>query len=1167
MENPVNFLEPPSDLQLATQEELPNDLQLPAQELPDEMLVPQPIDPPIDDEADINLLDTEEDLRERRVIFISHRQIAGLDQSMATLIEEELLTDELEGDYEVFLDTAQEGGTQYRENLQNAIDRADFVIALITENANRIDADWMAFELAAAHRRLHRFGRPTIIPVHLEPIDEYKAHIGAYLSGAQHINYDRDNARLIAELRRAILGAKPPSDTDRLERFAVGDWRMKIVGASLIDSKLAEPKSLLAQEKLIWIKGDASVRNYLALSLAIAQQTNGAPPEGEPQSPRRIYEVPKSQRWSKIDNTLVSDSIIIFNDVVPDVLFDEEVQNNELSRLQSLVQRNNIVIVTTSNDSYLEILQEMRKRSFSRRTTIEVTHQFFDKADKLLTFDKLLDFARSTLEITAQQHSWASRDEVRQSLNSIIENWSQADIERFIIRHLRQAESLSDVRKLLQRNADLDNEIHSWFLSLDDSTRCFVMVLALFSELRQEQLWAKYKEVIEKLRNLNADLSLWPLGICRERAGLYVTIEGAVDFTEERIANAVYGEIAKNYREYFIELLPLMEVWSVPEGRNGTRAHAISEERRRKAVQTENVRAATAHMVGKVGQYGLADLSKLIDRWATDPIMQVREAVAWCLEQAASRSFGTKQVFSILDGWSKDRSTGDDTLRRAWSAASALGGMATSNPDTPIAKEALRRLEKLARDSRPSIRFFVSIPLKRAARKVELSEQIENLLALVVQDDMAKTRINVAEALNEARVFNEEAALAVITRWLSSDDKNQRWAAAASVIIWNIRLQRNEGIYEEIIRLVRLDAEIVASAFVEIVNHKRHKKGAPSLFRQMVLRLPNDARSDLISGLAKIPFALLDERLLVRLRTAPQQALQSLVADVRTQRWYELLETPNQLIADLLDELENQRLATEVYLALATLLQIEGYDSRAKLVAALANAFAENRAGLDQVLRKLKQLASSTFESLVVEVRAGIFERLFYDPAKFIATVTAYLSSAGTAEETARGLDRLARPVPAGWQDELMQALAAGYVLNAASVKELFKLFRTTSTQHLRFIPYEFNLRLVEELFSDPTELLSHLVTAMREPDEFEELVYILIQLGRSAPQGKRKMLVAALAEARAIDPTPVDQFLQHQMVMAQPSLAGLRVELRLASTLRNVFVPSILRKLFTPLC
>ena len=107
MENPVDFLEPQAN----------NDRELDIPELAAEPQRLAPLEQPVEEheaEGDVleyeeDLLEHEERLQERRVIFISHRQIAGLDQSVADLIEEELLTEELESEYEVYLDTATEG--------------------------------------------------------------------------------------------------------------------------------------------------------------------------------------------------------------------------------------------------------------------------------------------------------------------------------------------------------------------------------------------------------------------------------------------------------------------------------------------------------------------------------------------------------------------------------------------------------------------------------------------------------------------------------------------------------------------------------------------------------------------------------------------------------------------------------------------------------------------------------------------------------------------------------------------------------------------------------------------------------------------------------------------------------------------------------------------------
>src|SRR6185503_6943165 len=130
---------------------------------------------------------------------------------------------------------------------------------------------------------------------------------------------------------------------------------------------------------------------------------------------------------------------------------------------------------------------------------------------------------------------------------------------RFVTRRLAEVRRASDLRTLLERNADLDNEIHVWFGGLDDSTRCFVLALAMFCGLRREDLWANYKLIIQRLRKLDTNLSLWPLGICRQRAAYYVTTEGQLDFVDERIAEAVYRELSRNFREYLIELKDLIE--------------------------------------------------------------------------------------------------------------------------------------------------------------------------------------------------------------------------------------------------------------------------------------------------------------------------------------------------------------------------------------------------------------------------------------------------------------------------------------------------------------------------------------------------------------------------------------------------------------------------------
>lgn len=1174
MENLVNFPEQveENDVQTVPEEtDEPEEIDEPQE--PDNL---EETDSPDESETAEETDGTEsaEEAAERPVIFISHRQGFELDQGIASM-----LYDELSSDCEVYLDTERPGAERYGESIQASIKDSHFVIALMTGNANRSDSDWMMYELGYAHQCWKQFGHPELLPVHLEPIETYEARIGACLSGFNRIDYDGDTPKLVARIRAAIVRGIPPREraVSGMEGFRVKDSLRDRMRAALLESpKLKEASARLGNDRLLWITGDAGVRNYIALSLAVKEQLPQAGAEAEAASLRKIYEVKRALSWSKVNNTLIRDSIIIFRDVVPAALFDEEKNTDELDGLDSLIQRGNTVIVTASADSYLEIQQEMRKQDFEGGGSMEVNHEFYNDSEKQLIFEKLLDFSKETGGISPKQYEWAHGlldksaaqkagghpgGEGREIFRSIIGKWSPADVERFITFHLRQVKRSNDILRLLRRNADLDNEIHSWFVSLDESTRCFVMALALFSGLNQEQLWEKYKAIVESLHRLDAGLSLWPLGICRQRARLYVTPEGAIDFEDERIAGAICREIAKSYREYFIELTPLMREWSVPPGRSQRRANAISDERKRRAAEDWEVRAAVARMVGKVGRHGFADLSGLIDYWATDPIFKVREAVALSLEQATCESMGAKQTFNILDKWCGDHSGSEDALCRAKAAASALGSIAAANANTGslVYVKALNRLKKLARDARRDIRFFVSIPLKKTARKVPLSE-IKTLLGLVIQDQRPATRINVADALNEARVFDEAAVLELLDEWLASEDASRRWAAMCSIILW--RKQSDEERTQEVIRFLDRDPATVAGVFVEAVKQKYHRARMAAWFEQLASEMPDDARRRLISGLAEQDFSQLDERLLARLRASGNPQLAGLAVEVRGERWRRLLSTPNDLLNDLRRELHQGRMTVEVYTGLTLLLRPEPEGCRQRLVEALAACFVQNRVELDQVLNKLKDIAPTTFEPLSVEVRREILKRLFYDPNAFVEVAAAYMRRAETAEEARNALEALAQPE--GYREELLQALAFGYALDAASVKRLLGLFRGAAKRTLRLVVYEFNLRLLEGQLSNPAGLVAEVLGAAGDEGEWEEMIQVLRYLAASGAQSKRKLLVRALAEARATQSQEVDGLLQHPSIQAQPELAGLRSEVRLASALNSVFVPKLLARLFT---
>lgn len=1103
--------------------------------------------------------DEEEHSEKRLIVFICHRQLPGLDQNIASLINEELSPD-----YEVYFDEAQPPAVDWAASIQEKLDNADFVIALITESANQLGSDWIAFELSLAHRRRRLTGKPTIIPVHLEPIGEYKAHIGAFLAAFQRIDYTGDNSRLLADIRRALEGGEPVQDPSVLERFRIPKSQLQLMRAANVNMPAFDrARSMLQRDKLIWIMGDASVRNYVALSLAIQQQTLSQITDTEGGETSTIYEVPRPLSWSKVYNTLISNSIIILSDVASANISDDQTQNNELRYLDFIISRNNFLIVTASADSFSEIQQEMRKQEFHRGGVLEVNHAFYDQDAKLRMFDQLLAYSKENGEISPRQLDWARRVEAHETLMSIIDKLSPSDIERFITRHLPEVKRPADIPRLLQRNADLDNEIHSWFVSLDDSTRCFVMVVALFGDLHRKNFWAKYKEVVGSLHKLDATLSMSPLGICRERAALYVPVEGPLGFTEERIADAIHREMAKNYREYFLELLPLLEDWSVPAGRNGNRAAAMSEARRKEAIKSQPFRNAIAHMVGRMGQYGLTDVRVLVDRWATDPIMQVRDAVASSFEQAALGSLGAKHVLALLDEWCVDPSADDNALFKTCAAASALGSIAAAYPNRQLYAEAIDRLETLARDIRRSVRFYVSIPLKRVVRRVQLTDKIEHLLTLVIQDHQVSTRINVAETLNEARVFNAPVAQPVLDRWLSADDPYQRWAATCSLILYWLRHGDRKKAAENLNSLLVQAPELFVSILTEIVDHRYYKKQAQSFFTKAVLYGSDNIRNALVSGMARVDFGLIFERLLKGMKPSGKPAFDELVVEVRRKRWCVLLEDTEEFSRDLAETLRSGPVSPEVYRALIDILTPEPDGYRQQAAAALANGFPHNHVEFDKLLKKLTQLAPTSLESFSSDARREAFIRLFHVPDLFVQTASEYLEDPHTKTQAREAIEMLALPSSAGYREELLQTLATSYSLNQQATKRFLGQLRTSD--ELRSLTYEFTLNLIEGMLERPEALYSNLREAINDQSQWAETILALKRLAISEPWGARKALVQALALTRASLPDDMDDLLQHPAFLSESELAGLRTEVKLASVLNRVFVPRFVARFFVP--
>jgi hypothetical protein len=691
----------------------------------------------------------------------------------------------------------------------------------------------------------------------------------------------------------------------------------------------------------------------------------------------------------------------------------------------------------------------------------------------------------------------------------------------------------------------------------------------MFCGLRKEDLWQNYKLVVQRLRKLDVNLSLRPLGICRQRAASYVTTEGQLDFVDERIAEAIYRELSKNFREYLVELNELIRDLSVPAGRE-RKPSEVKEQRKHAAEKDKELRIALARITGKAGRQGLEDFTALLNFWGADPMLAIREAVALALEQAVAERTGARHALSLLEKWCNDFSQRPDALFRTAAAASALASIAGVSHSRDICAKALSLLEQLAGSDRPAVKFYVSIALKKIGRKTsltanEMSIGLAPLLALVAHDAKGTTKINVAETLVESRIANETAALTLIRDWLAGSDADCRWTAMCSLFLW--RKQRNDERNRVVAESLALDPYTAANMLVETLNEKYQK--APiywDCFKQFAAEADAISRRALVAGLSAPQQVSLHEELLQRLRASENQRLSSLFVEVRAQRWRQMLSTAPTFIADLHQEVHRKGLASEIVAALAGLLEPEPAGCRVQLIEALVSCIRDKRDTLEDILHQLTIMAPPIFEPFAAEVRVAGLRELFSDPLTLVRIIAESLNDSTSSDETCIALELLAQPEPRGNHAELLQALGAAQASDAAALQGVLRQFRATSSRALSELAYEFNFLSLSDDLADPELFISRVMVDMRDPLERARVLQSLRQLSQATPQGRRMALVQALGAARVSRPAEVDTLLLDQSWQDRAWPFSLSTEVKLFSFLASVFSPHIASKFFTVL-
>lgn len=868
---------------------------------------------------------------------------------------------ELGQQYEVFFDQDSiPVGEQFVDFAEAWLDRADFFVILISKGS--LESGWVLAELERAYRLKEKHGRPRVIPVRVAYTGPYPLDVHAYIGRVQALFWDDGHSAAHVALLQAVIDNRLPAHAPRslnvgMDGMLVGDHRRARMAETFVAPQ-GVGEGLLSECKLLWLTGDVDVRNYAALSLAARADA------------RALYEVTRARSWSEVNNTGVSDSAIVLRDALPSAHFEEATAGEELNALRALIERSNIIVATAPDEEFERVRQEMVRYEFKEYGRRSLSRQSYDEAARLSIFGQLLDFSLRAGDLSEEQSVWARELEGHPLFREVVKKWSPSDIERFVVDSLPRAERPGDVKRLLQRNAVIEDEVHSWFLSLDEATRCFLLTVVLFPEAEGEFLWEKYKAVVRELRRLDPQLAVQPFGICRQRASRYVSHEGPLYVRDARVADALRQELAKNYREYFIELTKeRLREWTVPEGRE-----AVPQEPQRKLKVKEGreVRRAVARMVGCAGRLGLDDLTGILEFWAADPSFYVRHAVADALAETARSHGGIGHALNLLAQWSREAAPKGDGMRRACAAAVALGSLASAPLDDYATQRLIECAGRLAHSRSRDVRFNLSIALRHLARGLPLAP-LKGVMAQLAAEKNAGTRVsvrvNVADALNAARARGPEAE-ELWRQWVFAPEEWWRWTAVCALLTW-----RGDK-YPQLFELLAQGgdaAQTVAVVCAELLGHDYHGEVVTETFKRLARDAGGEARDNLAAALVSLPSAL-EKRLLPLLRSHGAPALEERLVEVRRETLAAELATPARFAAVLREWLAREESRLEVFKAFALLAAAEPDGLRGRVVSALAECYLDEPEGTTGLLGKLEEMAPSSFAFLAPAVRLAAVE-------------------------------------------------------------------------------------------------------------------------------------------------------------------------------------------------
>jgi hypothetical protein len=1007
----------------------------------------------------------------------------------------------LAGQHEVFCDIGLEPGTPWASEIEAKLAEADYFVVFLSAEAAK--SEWVAEEARRAVKRHDDSGRPRILPVPLAYAGDLGIELSALLKPFQFQSIfwqtPEDTTDLIDDLERVFSGTWIAPATEiapALSRYLISPTRNKRIREALVPPPDVEKaRDLIRSGRIVWITGPSgSGKSFLASALACELD-------------KPAFELRRTLSWRHIFENRPTKSVLVLPDALAPERAGTDNYEGELRTLRRLCETDNTIVLTCSDEEYSTRKFDLIDAGFTPTllASYRLTGDMYSLSLRTAILRKLVVQSHSVGIVSLAQRQWT--DKLLNTEQKLPwQDWTLGELESFVTRSLPTAKSPPDLVQFLDRHTTIEEQIHVWFLGLDEVARSLLLTLLLFPDATSEQIWARFRTILSELENLRLvpQMSIPTLGVCRTKCKPYVTQMDDLDIVDSDVASAITREFAVSWREYVIELRPLLKRWALPPPGQDP---AIT---RSGADESAAVRQEAARLLGELLKVRVEDVLPLLEDLATFEQRVVRRSAAEAIVYAFGSEDGARNCRKLLRLWEADRSGDNAAVRNKREvAADACWRIAALNKGATNYRFALEQLQRHIRDI-PIVRAVVAYGIGRIVNPGNIEELLPLMTRLARdQDEIVRRRTGVA--LSElARRYREEGDT-IFADWLSSNDTRRLWTAAYALLVAK---RPGRGDRDKLHTLMDIDptafAEALASSITpgdEAIDTDKTVHATRNLLR---LVADTESAERFATALATY-WAAHPERgalLCERLARLGAKSVNDVLVDADRQRLLKATfgsQFQETVLADAGAGGPRQQITT---LAVATI--IAELTDELQFDPKIAEAWEEAPDRFERFLRWLRVNMGDSGRRAVVLLRRLILESLLGDRKKLVKCAASWLRDSDTSDE-AKDTIRAIMKTPA-LRTSLLARLSNEYWDSRADVWLILDLLGSGSSIIVR------QLAFADMLEMDSRRFIDAAVQETQEMQDFPKVRHeVLIALAEVA---KTKGTAIAVAVRRSVSPS-----------------------------------------------